>query len=54
MATFEVVEGHRQVSGTRQRLAGMASDKSGTAGYEDGLHGSNGLSQLMVRHNPAL
>jgi hypothetical protein len=30
MAVFEVVEGHRQVAGARQRLARMAAHEAGT------------------------
>jgi hypothetical protein len=49
MAAFEVVEGHRHISGARQRLARMASNKPGTASYEDRLHaiscGITGRSQ---------
>jgi hypothetical protein len=32
------LEHHRHVSGARQRLAGVAADKSGTAGDENRLH----------------
>jgi hypothetical protein len=39
MAALEVVERDGDVAGTRQCLAGVAADKAGSAGDEDGLHG---------------
>jgi hypothetical protein len=39
VAVLEIVERDREVAGTRQCLAGVAADKAGTTGDQDGLHG---------------
>jgi hypothetical protein len=61
MAALEIVERHREVPGARQCLAGVAADKAGSAGDEDGLHGasrswskkSEGPAGLMGTRRPA-